>query len=334
MKAMAVRALLLGLLLTSTTPCLAAPSKKTQSAPKNSEAPPKEIVIDAIVASVDDKPITLSDLNSRLSPRKLSMAEAGKDAEALKVLDQIILEKLMEEEARTKRLNVADSDVDDYIREVAQRNGLSMSDFESALAKEGRSMTAYKQQIKLDIIKAKLTSSLVRGGVSTTDAEVDEYIASHPELKNAGKNLKLHHIVISKEGRSPEDVRVKLAQTQASLDGGESFAQVAQRVSDTANSPDGSFLGIIPLSDLSPGIAEAVSPLRAGQHSSPMETPNDIQIFFVEERLGAEAEAPEVDEEKLRDEVRQILQKQKTKDRLAAYFNNDLYKNHAVDKRL
>jgi hypothetical protein len=71
-----------------------------------------------------------------------------------------------------------------------------------------------------------------------------------------------------------------------------------------------------------------------------METPNDIQIFFVEERLGAESEAPEateapeVDEEKLRDEVRQILQKQKTKERLAAYFANDLYKNHAVDKRL
>jgi peptidyl-prolyl cis-trans isomerase SurA len=334
MKAMAVRALLLGVLLTSTTPCLAAPSKKAETSPKKSEAPPKEIVIDAIVASVDDKPITLSDLNSRLSPRKLSMAEAGKDADALKVLDQIILEKLMEEEARTKRLNVADSDVDDYIREVAQRNDLSMSDFESALAKEGRSMAAYKQQIKLDIIKAKLTSSLVRGGVSTTDAEVDEYIASHPELKNAGKNLKLHHIVISKEGRSPEDVRVKLAQAQASLDEGESFPQVAQRVSDTASSPEGSFLGVISLSDLSPGIAEAVSPLRAGQHSSPMETPNDIQIFFVEERLGAEAEAPEADEEKLRDEVRQILQKQKTKDRLAAYFNNDLYKNHAVDKRL
>ena len=333
MKVSAARALFLGLLLTSTTPCLAAPSKKADG-PKKTASASSEIVIDAIVASVDDKPITLSDLNSRLSPRKLSMTEAGKDAEALKVLDQIILEKLMEEEAKAKRLNVSDSDVDDYIREVAQRNGLTMTDFEAALAKEGRSMAAYKQQVKLDILKAKLTSSLVRGGVSTTDAEVDEYIASHPELKNAGKNLKLHHIVISKEGRSPEDVRVKLAQAQAALDGGESFLQVAQRLSDTAGSPDGSFLGVIPLSDLSPGIAEAVSPLRAGQHSSPMETPNDIQIFFVEERLGAEAEAPEVDEEKLRDEVRQILQKQKTKERLAAYFSNELYKNHAVDKRL
>lgn len=334
------RALLLGLLLTCTSQCFAAPSKKADPAPKTSASTPKEIVIDAIVASVDDKPITLSDLNSRLSPRKLSMAEAGKDAEALKVLDQIILEKLLEEEAKAKRLNVGDSDVDDYIREVAQRNNLSMADFEAALAKEGSSMSAYKRQVKLDILKAKLTSSLVRGGVSITDAEVDEYIANHPELKNAGKNLKLHHIVITKEGRSPEEVRVKLAQVQAALDGGESFLPVAQRLSDTAGSSDGTFLGVIPLSDLSPGIAEAVSPLRAGQHSAPMETPNDIQIFFVEERLGAESEAPEateapeVDEEKLRDEVRQILQKQKTKERLAAYFANDLYKNHAVDKRL
>lgn len=334
MKVTAVFCLPLGMLLISTSPCVAAPSKKAESRAKKTESAPHEIVIDAIVASVDDKPITLSDLNARLSPRKLSMVEAGKDAEALKVLDQLILEKLMEEEAKAKRLNVADSDVDDYIREVAQRNNLSMSDFEAALAKEGRSMASYKQQVKLDILKAKLTSSVVRGGVSTTDAEVDEYIAQHPELKNAGKNLKLHHIVISKEGRAPEDVRVKLAQAQAALDGGENFMQVAQRFSDTAGSTEGSFLGVIPLSDLSPGIAEAVSPLRAGQHSAPMETPNDIQIFFVEERLGTETEAPEIDEEKLRDEVRQILQKQKTKDRLAAYFANELYKNHAVDKRL
>jgi peptidyl-prolyl cis-trans isomerase SurA len=330
----AVRALILGLLLTSTTQGFAAPSRKGNPSPKKVESAPREIVIDAIVASVDDKPITLSDLNSRLSPRKLSMTEAGKDPEALKALDQLIIEKLMEEEAKAKRLNVGDSDVNDYIREVAQRNGLSMADFEAAVAREGRSMTSYKQQVRLDILKAKLTGSLMRGGVSTTDSEIDEYIAHHPELKNAGKNLKLHNLVISKQGRTPDDIRAKLAQIQTALEGGEGFVTVAQRLSDSASSTEGSFLGIIPLSDLSPAVTEAVSPLRAGQHSDPIETPTDIQIFFVEERLGAEAEAPEVDEEKLKDEVRQILQKQKTKERLAAYFANELYKNHAVDKRL
>lgn len=309
-------------------PCLAAPSKGVAS-------PAKEIVIDAIVASVDDKPITLSDLNARLSPRKLSMSEASKDPDATRMLDQIITEKLMEEEAKAKRLNVGDSDVDDYVREVAARNGLSMADFEAALAREGTSMRTYKQQVKMDILKAKLTSSIVRGGVSVTDAEIDEYISEHPDLKKAGKNFKLRHIVISKQGRSPDELRAKLAQVQAALEKGENFLQVAQRLSDTGSSPDSSLIGIIPLQDMSPTIAEVVSPLRAGQFSGPLETPNDIQIFYVEERLGDPGEEDqEVDEDALREEVRQMLQKEKTKERLAAFFKDDLYKNHAVDKRL
>ena len=307
--------------------CLAAPSKSVKE--------PAEIVIDAIVASVDDKPITLSDLNARLSPRKLSMSEAAKDAEAMRALDQIITEKLMEEEAKLKRLNVGDGDVDDYIREVAQRNGLSMGDFEAALAKEGTSMKSYKQQVKMDILKAKLTSSIVRGGVSVTDAEVDEYIANHPELKRAGKNVKLHSLSISKQGRESAEVKAKLAQVTQALEKGENFMEVAKKMSDNGGSPDGTLIGIIPLQDMSPAIAEVVSPLRAGQFSPPLETPNDIQIFFVEERLGEPGkEEEEIDEGKLREEVRQLLQKQKTKDRLAAFFRDELYKNHAVDKRL
>jgi peptidyl-prolyl cis-trans isomerase SurA len=328
MKDLAARALTLGLLLATTSPCTAAPSKKA-------ETTSQELVIDAIVASVDDKPITLSDLNSRLAPRRLTLAEAKKAPEAGRALDQIIVEKLLEEEAKTKRLNVTDSEVDEYMNEVMQRNGLSPADFQAALAKEGRSVSAYKQQIKIDILKAKLGSSLARGGTSVSDSEIEEYIANHPELKSGGKNIKLHHLVISKEGRSIEEVKARLMQVSNALEGGESFPEVAKRLSDTASSGEGSLIGVIPLQDLSPAIAEAVSPLRAGQHTPPLETPGDIQLFFVEERLGGEAEtSEEVDEDKLKEEVRQILQKQKTKERLDAFFKSDLYKKHAVDKRL
>jgi parvulin-like peptidyl-prolyl isomerase len=141
--------------------------------------------------------------------------------------------------------------------------------------------------------------------------------------------------VVSKQGRSADELRARLAQVQAALEKGEDFIQIAQRLSDGGTTPESSLIGIIPIQDMSPTIAEVVSPLRAGQASGPLETPNDIQIFFVEERLGDPGqEEQEVDEDALREEVRQILQKQKTKERLAAYFKNDLYKNHAVDKRL
>jgi peptidyl-prolyl cis-trans isomerase SurA len=339
MKNLVARALIAGLLLTNTTSwCFAAPSKKASSvaAPqKKGETTPQELVIDAVVAAVDDKPITLSDLNTRLAPRRITLEEAKRDSDASRVLDQIILEKLLEEEAKVKRMGVSDAEVDEYMREVMQRNGLSSEDFQAALAREGRSIAAYKQQIKIDILKAKLGSSLARGGTSVSDSEIDGYIAIHPELKNGGKNIKLHNLVISKEGRTIEDVKAKLMQVSTALEGGESFIAVAKRLSDTASSAEGSLIGVIPLQDLSPAIAEAVAPLRAGQHTPPLETPADIQMFFVEERLGKEDEDwDEADEEKLRDEVRKILQKQKTTERLDAFFKNDLYKNHSVDKRL
>lgn len=332
MKDLAAGALTLGLLLATTSTCVAAPSKKIE---KKVEVPPQELVIDAIIGSVDDRPITLSDLNARLAPRRLTLAEAKREPEASRALDQIILEKLLEEEAKAKRVNVTDAEVNEYMQEVMQRNGLSEGDFQAALAKEGRSVSAYKQQIKIDILKAKLGSSLARGGTSVSDSDIEDYIANHPELKNGGKDIKLHHLVISKEGRTMEDVKARLMQATTALEGGENFPDVAKRLSDTATSGEGSLIGVIPLQDLSPAIAEAVSPLRAGQHTPPLETPGDIQIFFVEERLGTEGESPEeVDEEKLKDEVRQILQKQKTKERLDDFFKNDLFKKHAVDKRL
>ena len=296
---------------------------------------PSEIVIDGIVASVDDKPITLVEISSRLTPhRKLTMAEAAKDPEALKVLDEIIFEKLLEEEAKAKRITVADSDVEDYIREVAQRNNLSLPEFEAALAREGRTLPGYKRQVRIDILRAKLASSISRGGISTTDSEIDQYIENHPELRGEENTVKLHHIVISKVGRTPEEVQSKIAQITLQLEGGGDFPEVAQRLSDTAaSSPEGSLLGVLSPQDLSPAIAEAVSGLEKGKYSKPVESEGDVQIFFVEQRFMGNDDSDEA-QEALRNEVRQILQKQKTKDRLATYFVEDLFKNHAVDKRL
>lgn len=334
-KVTAAGAALLLLANACTSSALAAPSPKKQKKVALPAALPAEVVIDGIVASVDDKPITLHEITSRLTPhRKITMAEAAKDPEALKVLDEVIFEKLLEEEAKTKRITVADSDVEDYIREVAQRNNLSIPDFEAALAREGRTLPAYKRQVRVDILRAKLASTISRGGISTTDSEIDQYIESHPELRGEENTIKLHHIVISKVGRTPEQIQSKITQITMALEGGADFAEIAQTFSDTAaSSPEGSLLGVISPQDLSPAISEAVSGLEKGKYSKPVESESDVQIFFVEQRFLGSDDSDEA-EEALRAEVRQILQKQKTKDRLSTYFVEDLFKNHSVDKRL
>ena len=298
-------------------------------------SPQGEVVIDAVVATVDDKPITLSELSARLvPPRKLSLAEAAKDAEALKALDGLIFEKLIEEEAVTKRITAADSDIEDYLNEVATRNGLSRKDFEKALAAEGRNLADYKQQVRLDILRTRLASAMTRGGVSVGDKEVDEYIDNHPEILQTGESVKIRQVFISSVGRDPEALKARSAEILQALDDGERFADVATRFSEGPQASDGGLIGIVAAKDLSEDISSAISSLDAGEWSSPLESKAGVQIFFVEQRFGGSEEGDNSASEAVRDEVRQGLQQQKSQEKLSSFFSNELYKNHAVDKKL
>ncbi len=298
-------------------------------------SPQVEVVIDAVVATVDDKPITLSELGARLvPPRKLSLAEVGKNEEALKALDALIFEKLIEEEAVAKRISTTEADIEEYLNEVASRNGLSRKDFEKALIAEGRTLAGYKQQVRLDILRTRLASAMTRGGVSISDKEVDEYLESHPELLQSGETVKLRQVLVSSFGRDSTALKARSEEILQALEDGEKFADVATRLSEGPHASDGGLIGVVAAKDLSGDISAAISSLDPGEWSAPLESEAGIQIFFVEQRFGGSEEGEDGASQAVRDEVRQSLQKQKSQEKLSSFFSNELYKNHAVDKKL
>ena len=297
---------------------------------------PVEIVLDAVVASVDEKPITLSELGNRLTPpRKLSLQELKGDVEAQKALDALTFERVLEAEATVKRISVVDAEVDEYINEVAARNSLSRPEFEAVLAKEGKSIAWYKRQIRTDILRTKLASTIVRGGISVSDGEIDEYLSNHPSFKSEGATVKLRVITISAEGRSSEDMAARVKSVQDALESGTSFAEVATKMSDSSNSSDGGLLGVVAEKDLSGDIFDAVMSLETGKHSAPVVSDTTTQIFFVEQRFGSQDGEHDEEETKaaMREEARATIQKQKSEQKLAAYFSTELLKAHSVDKK-
>jgi len=298
-------------------------------------APQSDIVVDAVVATVDDKPITLSELRSRLvPPRHLSLAEAKRDQEALKTLDALILEKLIEQEAAAKRISATDADIEEYLNEVAKRNTLSKAEFEKALLAEGRSLSGYKQQVRLDILKTRLISSMARGGVSVSDAEVDEYVRSHSETNQTGESVKLRQIFISSFGRDATTLEARATEVSQALEAGDGFAEIAQRFSEGPHASEGGLIGVVATSDLSESVANTVASLDEGEWSTPVESDGGLQIFFVEQRFENSDDQEENQNEELRNEARQSLQQQKSQEKLSSFFSSELYKNHAVDKKL
>lgn len=331
-RALAGAALLLAFGCVSTV-AHAGPQKSATVPPQQSE-----IILDAVIASVDEKPITLRELNSRMTPpRKLALRDVAADTEAQKTLDALTFERILEAEAALKRVTVEDMEVEDYTNEVARRNSLSRPDFEALLAKEGKSIDWYKQQVKSDILKTKLAGNITRGGISVSETEIDEYLTNNPVVKTAGASVKLRVLTISTTGRSADEVTAKTQEVETALASGEDFGEVAKRLSDGANKEDGGSLGIIAQADLSSDVAAALHGVEAGSYTKPVSTGDAVQIFFVEERFGSDdsddTEPDENEEKAHREEARKAIQRQKTDEKLSAYFSTEIYKNHPVDKK-
>ncbi|MFM1848679.1 MAG: Chaperone SurA [Pseudomonadota bacterium] len=293
---------------------------------------PSEVVLDSVVASVNDQPITLSDVTRRLGrPKPLSPQEAASDSAARQVIDALIFERLIEAEAATRKMTVSDAEVDRYVGEIAKRNGLSIDAFKSALAEERRSFEDYRRQIQTDILRSRLTGSLMQAGVAVTESEVEQYLAEHPEFARAGAKLKLRQIVISPARHSEDEAIRILNEAKARIDSGEDFRGVAAAISEGPERIDGGLIGVVAEKDLSPEIFDAVFSLKGGEVSAITRTAQGFHLFWVDERFN---EADSEENSRLLDDVRKTIQEQKTRLKVESYFTTELYKAHSVDRKI
>ncbi len=292
---------------------------------------PPQIIIDAVVASVDGHPITLQELSKRLQPpRRITLAEAGSDIEAKRTLEQIIFERLIIAEADSRKMQVNDGDVDNYIIEVAGRNKMSRGEFEAALKKEGIDLGRYRQEIKVEILKSRLASAFVRGNVSVSDEEVEKFLEERVGKSGASSQMQIRQILISTKGRSQTDAAAMMKEATDALESGESFEDVAKKYSEGPEKTEGGSLGIVEEKDLNPQIFEAVFPLKEGEVSGVIDTGDSLRVIRVDKRFSGGEER----DERLMAEARAELSKSKMEDKFNSFFMTDLQKHHTIDKKI
>ena len=289
------------------------------------------VLIDTILASVNGKPVTLRQLEARLrTPRRLPLNTLAAEPEVRYLLDLLILEQLILDEADNRKLTATDGEIDRYLEEIAARNSLSRAGFEEALKREGRQIDDYKRQVRVEILKSRLTNSLVQAGVGVTDQEVTNYIAEHPELSKTGSKIKLSQIFVAFAGRSVEEARARIDEVRRKLDADGDFSALAREFSDGGEAAEGGSLGVLAEKDLSPLMFDTVFSLKNGQVSDIVTSESGFHIFKLIERIGDGSE----ENSKLADEVRAILEKEKTARSVQDFFTQEIFKKHSVDKKI
>lgn len=293
---------------------------------QNSQANTEEF-LDAIVVTINDTALTLSDINKKYD-KNFTYDDLKDNYQTSKIIDTAILDTIVEMEARKKRISVTDKELNSYISQIAQRNSLSVSDFKEELKKQNISLKNYKEQIKSDILKSKIASSIVRNGAAVTDEEINNYLKRINENKLLNSKISLRQICVFKENKTEAEALQKLKSIKDALNE-DDFSDVAKKYSESQDSINGGMLGEFELNELSSEIFSAISQLNENDVSKIVETKNAYYIFQVAKK--------DVNHEPTEQEVklaRQQLEEEHLKDAIDNYFSKEIFKNYSVEKKI
>lgn len=249
-------------------------------------------VLDGIVVLVNGQIITRYEYDLRLAPlyehmrgRSLGAAEMAQVEQVKKqVLDQMIDDILILQDADRYKIKVSDAEVDQQIKDFMTKRNITEEQFRENLAKQRMTREEFKRNMRRDIIKHRLIGGLVSAKVVVTDTEIENrYKERKAEYsKDSGVHLA---ILLLPAGMSAE-------QMKADIEGGKiAFAEAVNKYSKGPGVGQGGDVGVIAWKDLAPEWNDALAGLKPGQISKPLKI-QDFEALLLVLAIKAGEETP------------------------------------------
>jgi peptidyl-prolyl cis-trans isomerase SurA len=252
--------------------------------------------IDRIVAVVDKDVITYGELRDRIQIVLSQLEKQGAQRPPQDVLEKQVLERLISDRlqlqlAAQTGLRVDDNQLDKTIERIAEQNKLSISEFRDALEKDGISYRKFREDMRNEIILARLREREVDNRVNVTEAEIDNLLTSQASRNEIRDEFDLSHILIrTPEESAPEELqklRARADEALKRLQEGEDFGQVSARFSDAPNALEGGKLGWKNDTQVPKLFVDSLKTLQPGQFTEIIRSPNGFHILKLNNRRGA-----------------------------------------------
>ena len=302
-------------------------------------------VVERIVAVVNERVILLSELRMRVReqlPQLARIQDPKVREQQLALLQRQELEKLVdailiEEEGKERKLEVTVEEVDKAIATVLEQNKLTRKELIATLEQEGYSFTAYRADLRRQILRLKTINLAVRSRINVSLDEVRAAYQKSVTEMGVGLKLDISQIFLRVErdasGRAGlEAQRRKADRFFGDLRAGRAtFAELARRVSqDGATREKGGRLGFVGRGVLPPRV-EAAAFAAKGKDVllGPIVTDEGVFIVLVHERKESEA----LPFEKVKEQLRERLYNVQAAKRTAAWVAS-LRRRAIIDIRL
>jgi peptidyl-prolyl cis-trans isomerase SurA len=252
-----------------------------------------EVVIDKIIAKVDDYIILKSELE-RAYLDFLSRGEMRGSNAKCQILQQLVVNKMLVAQAEIDSIFVDDAEVNSNLD---RRMSIMAQQFggEEAIEKAyGKSIEQIRSEI-FDNIKEQLTiqrmQSQLTSNMKVTPAEVKKFFKKIPKdsLPYFSTEVSVAQIVKEPEPGEPQKEKVKrmLMDIRDQIESGISFELLAKKYSqDPGSAANGGMLGFYGRGELAPEYEAAALSMKPGEISMPVETQFGFHLIQLLEKRG------------------------------------------------
>lgn len=227
------------------------------------------------------------------------------------VVNQLIIQKLLDQEAEARGIKVSQKDIDQAIKDVMDKMG-GKDQLMSTLRNNGISTAEFKKDIKVQVKMQKLATEA--GNINVTDADCKNFYNKNQDKFRHADQVRASHILISanpyqiqqeitaksKTKMDEKELKVAvekvMAEKQAEAEklakelqaDNSKFAQYAKKYSeDPQSAKQGGDLGFFAKDRMVPEFAEAAFKAKPNTVTEPVKSQFGYHIIFVTDRRGA-----------------------------------------------
>jgi peptidyl-prolyl cis-trans isomerase SurA len=285
-------------------------------------------ITNRIVAKVNSDIITLYELNTAiknltgLPSQDLKRRDKERFHEIRRaILDNLVNEKITEQQITKLGINVSQHDVEEAIEKVKRENNFTQEKLAHSLKLDGITLKEYKEKIKKEIERLRLVNYQVKSKIVITEEDIQNYYQKHTKQYTEVPHVRLARIFlrVSNPNDKEDITRMKSLGLKIlrSLEQGSDFSELARTYSQGPAGPDGGHLGWIKTSQLKPLLQKKVLQLSVGEHTDLHPAPGGFQIV----KLVGKKEGGNKPLHEIRDAIYSKLFKEKVEKRYAIWLN-------------
>jgi peptidyl-prolyl cis-trans isomerase SurA len=286
------------------------------------------VLLNEIVARVNEKIITFIDLKEELRRLRSSLRQENESPELLEQAFQrekpTVLRTMIQNEVfvqRAEEYGIPDSvepDVGKILEQMREDSGIpSMEVLDQYLRQQGSSLEDYRASLKQRLIIDALLQQFVYSKLTLLTPEIEAYYQENIERYTEKAEVELREILFLKEEADEAQLRKQAGEVLTRLRAGASFEDLAKQFSDGPTASQGGGIGSFKEGSMAAPIEEVAFQLEEGAISGIIEADYGFQIIQVMRRIPAQ-ERPL---EEVRSEISMQLYQRKAQPELKKFVD-------------